>query len=170
MRPDLRPLAEGKSVEEQEQSRFPYSLAAGVFVVLLLVGGVFVITRFSRPAHPASEQRLPFGAEEQAYAGHIHLLNLKLSQATNFLNQEFTYVNGEIANDGARAIRALEITLEFHDPFGQLILRENQRVVAPNATPLLGGQHREFQVTLEHIPVEWNHQFPNIRVTGLVLE
>ncbi len=157
-------------MEEREQSRFPYTLAAGVIVVLLLIGGVFLITRFWHPASPVSEQRLPFGASEQAYTGHIHFLNLKLSQATNFLNQEFTYVNGEIANDGARTIRALEITLEFHDPFGQLILRENQRVIAPKATPLLGGQHRELQVTLEHIPVEWNHQFPNIRVTGLVLE
>jgi hypothetical protein len=157
-------------VEEQEQSRFPYTLAAGVIVVLLLIGGVYLVTRFSHPAGPAAEQRLPFGVEEQAYAQHIHFLNLKLSQATNFLNQEFTYVNGEIANDGARTIRALEISLEFHDPFGQVILRENQRLISPDAKPLYGGQHREFQVTLEHIPVEWNHQFPNIRVSGLVLE
>jgi hypothetical protein len=157
-------------VGEQEETRFPYTLAAGVIVVLLLIGGVFLITRFSHPAKRAAEQRLPFGAEEQAYAEHIHFLNLQLSQATNFLNQEFTYVNGEIANDGARTIRALEITLEFHDPFGQVILRETQRVIAPDAAPLLGGQHRNLQVTLEHIPVEWNKQFPNIRVTGLVLE
>jgi len=157
-------------VEEQEQSRFPYTLAAGVIVVLLLVGGVYLVTRFSHPAGPAAEQRLPFGADEQAYAGHVHFLNLRLSQATNYLNQEFTYVNGEIANDGARTIRALEITLEFHDPFGQVILRENQRLIAPDAKPLYGGLHRQFQVTLEHIPVEWNHQFPNIRVTGLILE
>ena len=157
-------------MEEQEQSRFPYTLAAGVIVVLLLVGGVYLVTRFSHPAGPAAEQRLPFGADEQAYAGHVHFLNLRLSQATNYLNQEFTYVNGEIANDGAQTIRALEITLEFHDPFGQVILRENQRLIAPDAKPLYGGLHRQFQVTLEHIPVEWNHQFPNIRVTGLILE
>ncbi len=157
-------------MEEQEPSRFPYTLVAGVLVVLLLIGGVYVVTRFLHPATPITEQRLPFGATEQAYAEHIHFLNLKLSQATNFLNQEFTYVNGEIANDGARTIRALEITLEFRDPFGQVILRENQRVISPDARPLFGGQHREFQVTLEHIPVEWNHQFPNIHVSGLVLE
>ena len=157
-------------MEEQEQSRFPYTLVAGVIVVLLLIGGVYVVTRFLHPAGPVAEQRLPFGAEEQAYAEHIHFLNLKLSQATNFLNQEFTYVNGETANDGARTIRALEITLEFRDPFGQVILRENERLISPDAKPLYGGQHRELQVTLEHIPVEWNHQFPSIRVSGLVLE
>jgi hypothetical protein len=157
-------------VGEQEQTRFPYPLAAGVIVVLLLIGGVFLIMRFSHPAKPAAEQHLPFGPQEQAYAEHIHFLNLQLSQATNFLNQEFTYVNGEIANDGARTVRALEITLEFHDPFGQVILRESRRVITPDAPALLGGQHRAFQVTLEHIPVEWNKQFPSIRVTGLVLE
>jgi hypothetical protein len=52
-----------------------------------------------------------------------------------------------------------------------VILRERQRVVELTAAPLSPGQQRDFQITIEqHIPSEWNQQYPSIRVTGLVLE
>jgi len=79
-------------------------------------------------------------------------------------------VAGTISNDGARTLAGLAITLEFHDPFNQVILRETQRVIGPAAQPLRGGGRRAFQITFEHIPSEWNQQYPSIRVTGLIFE
>ena len=74
-----------------------------------------------------------------------------------------------IANDGARTIGALEITVVFHDPFDQVILREAHRVISASDQPLAAGQQRPFQITFEGVPVEWNRQYPTIRVTGVVL-
>lgn len=159
------------NANRQGESRFPAAFAIGAVVILLLLAGLVLLTRSTRPARSSAAAKLPFGAAEQNYAPNIHFQNLELSQSSNFLNQEFVYATGKISNDGSRAVRGLEVTLDFHDPFNQVILSETQRVVETTAQPLRPGQQRDFQVTIEqHIPSEWNQQYPSIRVTGLVLE
>jgi hypothetical protein len=155
--------------QRQERREFPAAFAAGAVIVALVLGGVILLSRGSHPAGPGTAVKLPFGPTEQTYAEHIHFKDIQMAKANNFLNQEFTYVAGTISNDGARTIRALEVTLEFHDPFNQIILRETDPLIGPKDQSLGGGQRRDFQITLEHVPVEWNQQYPSIRVTGLLL-
>jgi hypothetical protein len=159
----------GTSGYREDKSRLPVALAAGAGVVLLLLAGLIFVTRSMRTHGSATEARLPFGSEEQAYAERIHFLDIQMARATNFLNQEFTYVGGTVSNDGTRTIRALEITLEFHDFMDQVVLRETQQLIGAATRPLEGGQRREFQVTLDHVPATWNQQYPSIRVSGLIL-
>jgi hypothetical protein len=160
----------GASAEREDRSRMPIALAAGAVVVLTLVAGLVLLSRLTQPHGPAAEAKLPFGAAEQTYAERIHFMNLQMARATNFLNQEFTYVAGTISNDGTRTLRALEVTLEFHDPMNQVVLRETQRLIGRSEQPLDGGQRRNFQVTLDHVPATWDQQYPSIRASGLVLE
>jgi hypothetical protein len=114
--------------------------------------------------------KFPFGPAEQAYAPHIQFLDIQLAHATNFLNQDFTYVAGTVFNDGPRKVRGLEVTVEFHDPFHQVILRDSNQLIGSKDAPLEPGQRRDFQVQMEHLPAEWDKQYPSIRVTGLALE
>ncbi len=155
---------------QEEKSGFPAAFLAGVGVVLLLLGGVFLLTRSTKPAASATEQHLPMTETEQAYARQIRFLDLKMSRAANFLNQEVTFVFGSVVNDGARAIREIEVTIEFRDPFNQVVLRDTRRVFGPRVAPLAAGQRREFQLGFEHLPTDWNRQYPSIRVTGLLLD
>ncbi len=137
----------------------------------LLFGGFYLLMRVVGSHGPAVAVKFPFGPAEQAYAERIHFNNLRMSRSTNMLKQEFTYVNGTISNDGVQTIRAMEVTVEFRDPLNQVILRDSQFVIAPSADPPLNaGLSREFQVTLEHVPAEWNQEYPSIRVTGLILQ
>ncbi|MGH9714613.1 MAG: hypothetical protein ACRD5M_15060 [Candidatus Acidiferrales bacterium] len=159
----------GESSYREERSRLPVALAAGAGVVLLFVAGIVLITRSTHTSGPAAEV-LPFGPAEQAYAQRIHFMNMQMARATNFLNQEFTYFAATVSNDGTRTIDRLQVTLEFHDPLGQLVLREPQLIITSPARPLDGGQRRDFQITLDHVPATWDQQFPTIRVSGLVLE
>jgi hypothetical protein len=155
----------------KEKSQFPFAFAAGAVIVLLVFGGLVFLSRFTRSTSHAAEEKFPLGPIEQSYAERIHFTDIQMAKATNFLNQEFTYVAGTIANDGVRTIRGLEATFEFHDPFNQVILREKQTLVSPRtASPIQAGQRATFQITLEHVPAEWNQQYPMIRVTGLLLE
>ncbi|MGO9590868.1 MAG: hypothetical protein ACLP3K_12590 [Candidatus Acidiferrales bacterium] len=158
--------------QERSSSRgFPAAFAIGAVIVLLLFAGLLLLTRSTEPHKAAAAAALPFGAEEQNYAANIHFQDVDFSQASNLLNQEFTYATGKISNDGTRAVRALELTLEFHDQFNQVILREKQRPVDLTGPPLPPGQARDFQITVEqHIPSMWNQQYPSIRVSGLVLQ
>jgi hypothetical protein len=161
----------GESSYTAERRRFPVAFLAGAIVMALLFGGFYMLTRILGSHGPAVAVKLPFGAAEQAYAERIHFSDLHMSRSTNMIKQEFTYVNGTMSNDGDRTIRAMEVTVEFHDAMKQVILRDSQYVIAPQGDPYLNaGLSREFQVTLEHVPAEWNQEYPSIRITGLMLQ
>jgi hypothetical protein len=159
----------GESSYSEERSRLPIAFGAGLIIVLILFGGLFLITRRMHSSGPAAEVKLPFGVTEQAYSERIHFTDMHMAKATNFLNQEFTYVAGTMTNDGTRDIKAMDVSIEFRDPFKQVILRDSEHVVGPDTAPLTAGQKGTFQVSVEHLPAEWNHEYPIIRVTGLVL-
>jgi len=154
----------------EQRNQFPLAFATGACIVLLLAVGLALATHFAaRRATGAKSQGLPFGPAEQAYAGSIHFDGLNLSRSSNLLNQEFTYVNATISNNGSRTLGGLDVAIEFYDPFNQLILRDTERLIQPTSAPLGPGQQRDFQVTLEHVPPEWNQQAPVIRITGMIL-
>jgi hypothetical protein len=159
---------------EEKQSRFPVIFLAGMAVVGLLVLALYWLTKPGpQDAAGPAGQHLTMGKVENDYAEQIRVSDLRLSRAVNLLKHEFTYVNGVLANDGARVIRDIELVTEFRDQFDQIVLREVQRpfgtATKPGA-PLLAGQRREFQLTFEGVPQDWNQQYPAIRVSGLVLE
>lgn len=153
----------------EDKSRTPTAFLAGVAVILLLLGGVFLLTRGTRSGLPAP-QRLPMGAAEQEYAKQIRFHGFQMSRATNFLNQEVTFVFGTVTNGGARKIAEIEVTVEFRDLFSQVVLRDTRRVLGRRSAPLPAGQSREFQFSFDHVPADWNRQYPSIRVIGLSLE
>ncbi len=157
-------------VEQEDKKRFRVSLAAGAGFVLIVLAALFVLTRQTRAPGAGAVERLPFGQEEQAYAARIHFLGLQMSRAANMLNQEVTYITGQVSNDGVRTIREVEVTLEFRDQFNQVVLRETRPLLGARARPLGGGERRGFQVSLEYVPEAWNQQYPSIQVTGLQLE
>jgi hypothetical protein len=158
------------AAENSSSSRFYAGLATGALIVLVVIGAAVFFSRNSGRTSGSPAAHLPFGAAEQAYAAQIRISNLQLSQATNLLNQEFTYVVGTVANAGPRTVRAIEVTVEFQDLIHQLVLRETVRVFPPAAEPLAPGQERNFQLTFERVPASWNHQPPVIRVSGLDLQ
>jgi hypothetical protein len=157
-------------LKSEERSRIPVTFIAGLVIVAILTGGIVLLSRYSAPAGPEVLKPLPMGPEEQAYAPQIHFLEPKMSRAANFLNQEVTFVFGTLENAGNRPIKQIEITLEFHDPFNQVVLRDTQRLFLPNAVPLPPGEQRDFQIGYEHISAQWNNVYPAIRISGLDLK
>lgn len=164
-------MAEPGESNGKERSGFPAAFAVGVIVMLILAAGLVLLSRATRPHQLGAGQKLPFGPTEQAYAPQIHFQSGEMSQSSNLLNQEFTYVAGTVINSGNRNVRALNVNFEFHDPFKQVVLRDAQILVDPAGQSLGPGQSRAFQVTLgAHLPSEWNREYPLIRVTGMILE
>jgi len=121
-----------------------------------------------RSAPKLREVHLPFGPAEQAYAGNLQISELELSRAENFLNQEITTLAGQVTNSGTTPVANVEITIEFADEFGQIVLRESRALLAPHANPLAAGERRPFDVSFEHIPSSWNIQKPAVRVSGIL--
>jgi hypothetical protein len=154
-------------IPAQERSRLPVAFLVGLAIVALLVTGAVVYSRYAVPAGSEADKPLVMGPEEKAYASQIHFLEPKMSRAANFLNQEVTYMFGTVENGGNRNVKQIEITLEFHDPFNQVVLRDTQRLFLPSTPPMPPGQQRDFQVPYEHISAQWNNAYPTITVTGL---
>jgi hypothetical protein len=155
---------------DEEKSRGPIVLLVGVAAALLLIGIFYLVARLSPAPTKAVEQPLPMGPAEQAYVPYVQFLEPKAARAANFLNQEVTFIFGTVLNNGPRPIRQIEITLEFHDVFNQVVLRDKQRLFSPTAVPLGPHERRDFQLGYETLPAQWNQAYPTIRITGLQLQ
>jgi hypothetical protein len=121
-----------------------------------------------RPVSSTRESHLPFGPAEQAYAPKLEIEDLALSRAENFLNQEVTTLAGRLTNSGDLALSNVELTVEFSDELGQIVLRESRPVFSAEPNPFVPGEHRGFEVSFEHIPSSWNIQQPLVRVSGIL--
>lgn len=114
------------------------------------------------------EVHLPFDSAEQAYAPKLQIEDLTLSAAENFLHQEITTLAGRITNSGDQALGNVELTIEFSDQLGQVVLRETRGLFASSAPPLAPGERRDFEISFEHIPPSANVTQPAIRVSGIL--
>jgi len=140
----------------------------GAATILIALGIVMWPAAERRSASSTRESHLPFGSAEQAYAPQLQIENLTLSRAENFLNQEVTTLAGRLTNGGNLPLSNVELTVEFSDQLGQVVLRETRAVFAPQTQPFAPGEHRDFEVSFEHIPSSWNIQQPLVRVSGIL--
>ena len=172
----------GLGPREPAPRRTPLGIAIAVgaviiFVlvaVLLLPSGILLNPWFhgdrssgAKRHVTAAGTQLLFGPAEQTYARNIHIENVAMSRAENFLNQEVTTIAGEVVNGGAESLLGLELTVEFSDSMHQLILRESRSIIDP--PDLAPGARRAFEISFEHVPTSWNMKQPAIVVTALRL-
>ena len=151
-----------------ERGRFNFALTIAAAALLVIVAALFVLPEHQSPPGAAPQgSRFAFGPDEQAYAAKIQIENINLSRAENFLHQEVTTLAGDLANNGGRELRGVEVTAEFFDEMNQVVLREASPVVAPGSQPVRSGERRSFEISFEHIPSSWNTQQPQVHVTGL---
>ena len=151
--------------QREEKRELPVGVIAGVvFVAAVLAGVYFVVEQQSeRAAQPAPTQ------EAEAYLPHLAMADLRLSAEENFLQQQVTYVDGALANQGDRTIRQLTLRLYFRDVLNQVILQQDRDVVQ-RGSPLPPGERREFRLHFDYIPDSWNRQVPQFQLVGMEFE
>jgi hypothetical protein len=153
---------------QPEGGGFNFALVlAAAAIVVIVAAFYFSPGRQSPPGAAPQDSHFPFGAAEQAYAASIHVENIALTRAENFIHQEITTLTADLVNGGSRSLRGVEITITFSDDMNQIALRESRAVVVPGSPPLTTGERRQFDIAFEHIPTSWNMQQPIVRVTGL---
>src|SRR5271163_1882080 len=165
---------------QPNRGKFRFALMAGIAVVFVLVAALvwpsgMLLNPWFHGDQPSGAKRhlnasgaqLLFGPAEQTYAAQIHIENINMSRAENFLHQEVTTLAGEIVNTGNLTLQGVELTVEFSDELHQVVLRESRSVLDP--PPLVPGARREFEISFEHVPDSWNLQQPSVTVTALRL-
>jgi hypothetical protein len=158
--------------EESKPTLSPVTLAIAAVAVLVVAAAVyFLFAPVPGPKSPTvpATVNLRMNAAEQEYLSKISVSNIALSRAENFLHQEVTIVNGDVANNGNEPVSGLRLTIEFADDMNQVALRETRPVLGTPESPLAPGQRRAFEISVEHVPASWNMQQPAVHATYLQL-
>jgi hypothetical protein len=155
--------------EERDSSRRTIAIAVTVVIVIA------VSTAFLLRNQPKSASGPP------PYAASLKLSDFKMSAAENFVGATVSYVDGTVTNTGSRTVTHVMVEVQFKDDLGQLAQREDiplqvLRTTGPypeavdfSVSPLGPGQSKTFRLTFESISAQWNHQYPEIRVTDVAV-
>jgi hypothetical protein len=156
--------------DERETNWRAIGIAIGIVVVIVAV--LFLIS--------GSQQKAPSGPP--AYAANIKFSDLKMSAAENFVGASVSYIDGTVTNTGNQTVTHAVAEVTFKDSMGQLAQRESVplRVLQtkgpyPDAvdlsvSPLAPGQSKPFRLTFEGISAQWNHEYPEIKVTDVTVK
>ncbi len=155
------------ATEDQKSNLLP--IFVGLALVLLVVGiAAFLLrtdSKIAAPPHP--------------YAVNLKLSDLKMSAAENFIGATVTYLDGTVTNAGDKAVSHAIVHVAFKDSLGQVAQAEDVPLHVLQATgpysdavdlsvsPLAPGQGKQFRLTFEHVTADWNHEYPELRVTGV---
>jgi hypothetical protein len=156
--------------DERETNWRAIGIAVGIVVVIVAV--LFLISR--------TQQKGPSGPP--AYAANIKFSDLKMSAAENFVGATVSYIDGNVTNTGSQTVTHVVAEVTFRDSMAQLAQRESVplRVLQisgpyPDAvdlsvSPLAPGQGKPFRLTFEGISAQWNHEYPEIKVTDVTVK
>jgi hypothetical protein len=156
--------------EEPDSSRRTIAIAVAVVIA------VAVIFAFLLRSQPKSASGPP------PYAANLKLSDFKMSAAENFVGATVSYVDGTVTNTGNKTVAHVIVEVRFKDDLGQLTQREiipmqvlkttgpYPEAVDFGVAPLGPGQSTTFRLTFESISAQWNHQYPEIRVTDVTVK
>ncbi len=147
----------------EERSSSVYILGAAAVLAVV----VTVVVLFSRSSTQPSRPGPTLNEDQKAYLQQIVVADAKMSAAENFLGHTVIYLDAQVANNGTKPVRQIELELTFVDTLGQVVLRESARPVTPQMLPLKPGETRPFQVSFEHLPLGWNQAPPTIKTTSV---
>jgi hypothetical protein len=156
--------------DERETNWRAIGIAVGVVVAIVAI--LFLISR--------TEQKSP--ANPHPYSVNVKFSDLKMSAAENFVGATVSYVDGTVTNAGNQTVTHAVVEVTFKDSMGQLAQRETTplrvlqttgpypEAVDLNVSPLAAGQSKPFRLIFESISEQWNHEYPELKVTDVTVK
>jgi uncharacterized membrane protein len=138
-------------------------IAAGVFVVLAIVGGLVYL---NRPA-PPSRQNEPASQEAKAYVPNLRLSDVTMQATENLVKQQVVEVQGKISNDGPRALKSVDIYCLFYGIDGREVHRERMPILQAKGRPLQPRETRDFRLPFDTLPDGWNQAVPRMVIAQI---
>ena len=141
--------------------------AIGAAIVALIVGGIFLLARGNHAPQPTTPD---------AYSANLKITAIKMSRAENMAGGAVTYIDGKVTNAGSKTVTGALVETTFVTAMDEVAQKEQSslRVMKHNgvyddavelaAAPLGPGEAAQFRLIFEHISIQWNQKFPEIRV------
>ncbi len=156
------------TADERSSNWLP--IAFGVALVVIVVVSASLLLRTDSKIRNAPP----------AYAASIKFSDLKMSAAENFVGSSVTYLDGTVTNAGDKTVSHATVGVSFKDSLGQIVQAEDvalrilqtsgpyPEAVDLRLAPLDPAQSKPFRLTFEHVTADWNHEYPELRVTDVV--
>ena len=153
--------------EERDNSRL-IIIGAVVVVIGIMLALTFLLREPPKKVTPPSP-----------YLSQLKLSDFKMSAEENFAGATVSYIDGTITNGSDKTVTRVMVQVNFQDSMGQLAQREELplRVIRSNgvynepvdltAAPLAPSKSEPFRLTFDSISAQWNHQYPDIKVTDV---
>jgi hypothetical protein len=99
-----------------------------------------------------------------------------MSESANLAGGKLTYLDGRIANQGARTVTAITVQVLFRDYAHEVAQNETQplkliRIRDPyidvepvSAAPLAPGGEHDFRLIFDGVKADWDGAYPEIRI------
>ena len=158
----------------ERRSPVPWIVAG--LVVAALLAFLAIAGRHRGPG--SASQLLPVDAR----AGALAISSVAMSESTSLSGGKSTFVDGQIRNGGTKAVLGVVVQVSFANDEGMpaqvetvplMLIRTHEPYVDTEpvrADPLKPGEQREFRLTFEALPGNWNTQLPAIRLTHVDLQ
>jgi hypothetical protein len=156
--------------EERDTSKLIIVIAVAV-VIAVMLGLAFLLREPPKAAKPVSP-----------YIASLKLSDFKMSAAENFIGATVSYIDGTVTNTSDKTVTHAAVEVVFKDEIGQLAQREEMplsvlktsgaypEAVSLDVLPLAPGQSQTFRLTFESISAQWNHTYPEIKVTDVTVK
>ena len=153
--------------EERDNSRL-IIIGAVAVVIAIALAAAFLLKEPPKKVIPPS-----------IYSPQLNLSDFKMSAAENFVGSTVSYIDGTVTNTGNKTVTAVQVEVTFKDSTGQVaqleplplrVVRSNGAYLEPvdlNVAPLAPGQQQPFRLTFDRISAQWNHEYPDIKITDV---
>ncbi len=146
---------------------------AAALVILALLGagglGFWYLDRASKRL-PAQGSTLTPEAKTYVRSRNLELSGVEMKASETYLKQTVVEITGQIANNGSRGIRVVEINCVFYDPYGQVVLRERVPIVKRRMGGLASGERKNFRLPFDTIPESWNQAMPQLVIASILFD
>lgn len=154
-----------------DHDELPINIWAIAVLVVLVVAGAFLVMGRHKAAHPLNTI-LPL----DAYAAHLPISQVTMSESTSLSRGKSTFVDGHIKNDGDSTVTSVTVQVLFRNdeampprvetlPLALIRTRQPYVDTEPiSAAPLKPGDDQEFRLIFETLPANWNTQAPEIHI------
>jgi hypothetical protein len=156
--------------DDRNSSWLPIVFGVVLVVIVVVIASLLLRTdaKIANAPHP--------------YAANIKFSAMKMNAAENFVGSTVTYLDGTVTNAGGETVSRAIVNVTFKDSLGQVVQTEDVplRILQtsgpyPEAldlavAPLASSQSKPFRLTFEHLTADWNHEYPELRVTDVAVK
>ena len=148
----------------------PAVWGAAALVVVIVIAVLAFAGRHKTPPSPRTLQ------PADSYAAHLPLSQLAMSESESLSGGKLTYLDGHVQNTGDRTVTGITVQVVFANdlkmpsaietvPLMLIRMKDPYIDTQPvGAAPIRPGEDREFRLTFEAVPENWNQQMPELRI------